>query len=140
MQIRRDFDLNNNLHFKYMQLVNAIPASWKQKIGEEPMPALESYKHHQGMLLCTRLIPLENLNSKQIYDIVLRNANHTPTAQNTLQRKFPDVNANDWKKIYMLHRKATKHAYARNFQYKILNNILYFNNQSSSAFWQILYY
>jgi hypothetical protein len=113
-----------------MQLVNAIPAAWKEKIGEDqPIPDLEAAKHTQGILLCTRLIPTENLNSKQIYDIILRNSNHIPTAQKTLQHKFPNVIAKDWKKIYMLHRKVTKHAYSRNFQYKILNNILYLNNR-----------
>ena len=29
----------------------------------------------------------------------------------------------------MLHKKVTKHAYSRNFQYKILNSILYLNNR-----------
>jgi hypothetical protein len=126
-QIKREFTLNGNLQFKYMQLVNSIPAAWKLKIGED-QPMDLAY-HSQGLLLCTRLIPTENLNSKQIYDIILRNENHIPTAQKTLQRKFPNVEAKDWKKIYMLHRKATKHAYSRNFQYKILNNTLYLNNR-----------
>ena len=129
-QVKRDFMLNDNLHFNYMQLVNSIPAIWKQKISEDqPIPDLELAKHSQGILLCTRLIPIENLNSKQIYDIILRNGNHIPTAQKTLQRKFPNVEVNKWKKIYMLHRKVTKHTYYRNFQYKILNNILYLNNR-----------
>ena len=127
--IKREFNLNNNLHFKYMQLLNAIPASWKHEIGEDLSPPIESCKHQQGLLLCTRLIPLEKLNSKQIYDIVLRKTNHIPTAQITLQRKFSNVQTIEWNKIYMLHRRATKQAYARNFQYKILNNILYLNNR-----------
>jgi hypothetical protein len=28
----------------------------------------------------------------------------------------------------LIHRRATRHAYARNFQYKFLNNTLYLNN------------
>ena len=71
--IKREFMLNNNLQFKYMQLVNAIPATWKLKICEDqPIPDLELAKHTQGILLCTRLIPIENLNSKQIYDIIAK--------------------------------------------------------------------
>ena len=129
-QLKREFMLNDNLHFKYIQLVNSIPALWKQKIAEDlPIPDLDTAKHSQGILLCTRLIPIENLNSKQIYDIILRNDNHIPTAQKTLQQKFPNVEVNEWKKIYMIHRKVTKHAYSRNFQYKILNNTLYLNNR-----------
>ena len=61
-QIKREFTLNGNLQFKYMQLVNSIPAAWKLKIGED-QPMDLAY-HSQGLLLCTRLIPTENLNSK----------------------------------------------------------------------------
>ena len=112
-----------------MQLVNAIPLAWKEKIcNEHAFISINPYKHSQGILLCTRLVPLEGLNSKQIYDILVRNANHIPTAQKTSQRKFQALEPEAWKKN-LLHRKVTKQAYARNFQYKILNNILYLNNR-----------
>ena len=56
-QIKREFTLNGKLQFKYMQLVNSIPATWKHKIGEgQPM---DLAYHSQGLLLCTRLIPTE---------------------------------------------------------------------------------
>ena len=64
-----------------------MPAMWKEKIGEDqPIPDLESAKHSQGILLCTRPIPIENLNSKQIYNIILRNDNHIPTTAKISQR------------------------------------------------------
>ena len=72
IQIKQEFRLADTLQFKFIQMVNAIPRSWKQKLAEDlPIPDLESVKHVQGLLLCTRLIPAENLNSKQIYDIML---------------------------------------------------------------------
>ena len=129
IQIKQEYDLNDTLHFKYMQLVNAIPNPWKQLIREVFPPDL--VPHVQGVLLCTRQVPVENLNSKQIYDIILRNESHIPTAQTTLRGKFPLVEQKTWKNIYMIPRKATKHAYSRSFQYKILNNILYLNNRLS---------
>jgi hypothetical protein len=79
-----------------MQLVHAIPNAWKQLIRDDFPPDLAP--HAQGVLLCTRLIPTENLNSKQLYDIWLRNENHIPTVQAMLQRKFPLVEPNAWKK------------------------------------------
>ena len=118
-QLKQKFGLSDTLQFKYIQLVNAIPLVWKEKIRNEHSLILNNpYMHSQGILLCTRLVPLVGLNSKQIYDIVVRNANHIPTAQKTLQRKFQDLEPESWKKIYILHRKVTKQAYARNFQYK----------------------
>ena len=87
--------------------MNAIPAAWKNKIAENlPVPTLDEAKHSQGLLLCTRLIQTDKLTSRQLSNIRTRNASHIPTAQITLQHKFPNVNANDWKTIYLIYRKA----------------------------------
>jgi len=94
-----------------------------------PIPDLEEAKHTQGLLLCTRMVPMDKLTSKTLSDMRLRIAGHIPTAQTTLQTKFPNVVADDWKSIYLSYRKATKNAYARSFQYKILNNVLYLNKR-----------
>ena len=129
-QVRQEFQLHPNLQFKFFQLMNAIPVAWKNKIAENlPVPNLDEAMHSQGLLLCTRLLQTDKLTSRQLSDIRIRNASHIPTAQVTLQNKFPNVNANDWKTIYLIYRKATRHAYARNFQYKILNNVLYLNKR-----------
>ena len=34
-----------------------------------------------------------------------------------------------WDEIYLLPRKITYNTYLRCFQYKVLNNVLYFNNK-----------
>jgi len=105
-QLKQKFGLSDTLQFKYIQLVNAIPLVWKEKIrNEHSFISINPYMHSQGILLCTRLVPLEGLNSKQIYDIVVRNANHIPTAQKTLQRKFQDLEPESWKKsIYCIEK------------------------------------
>ena len=95
-QIRLEFHLHPSLHFKYIQLTNAIPTAWKNKIAENlSIPVLDDAKHSQGLLLCTRLIKTDKLTSRQLSDIRIRNDAHTPTAQITLQQKFPNVNVNN---------------------------------------------
>ena len=129
-QVRLEFHLNQNLQFKFLQLLNSIPTAWKNMIAEVlPIPELEEAMHTQGLLLCTRMVPVDKLTSKTLSDMRLRIAGHIPTAQTTLQTKFPNVGADDWKSIYLSYRKATKNAYARSFQYKVLNNVLYLNKR-----------
>jgi hypothetical protein len=100
-QVGLEFQLNQNLQFKFLQLLNAIPILWKNMIAEVlPIPDLEEAKHTQGLLHCTRMVPTEKLTSKTLSDILLRNAGHIPTAQTTLQTKFPNVVADDWKSIF----------------------------------------
>ena len=51
---------------------------------------------------------------------------NTPTSQKYFDKAFPNENF-DWKKIYILSRVVTINSFQRNFQYKILQNILYLN-------------
>jgi hypothetical protein len=89
--------------------------------ADEPNPI-------QGILQCSKILPMEKLISKQIYAILLRKRHHTPTSKVHHTESFPDLE-NKWLKIYLLPRKITKNAYDRVFQYKILNNVLYLNKK-----------
>ena len=45
----------------------------------------------QGVLMCTRIIPLEKLISKEIYCILLRIRDHNPTAKQKFNTKFENL-------------------------------------------------
>ena len=127
---KNEFGLAQNLLFKYIQLVNSIPIDWKNKISAEPDFRIDEMSYHsQGILVCTRLVKVNMLVSKQLYDTMLRKRNHTPTAQVTLKAKYANLVAMKWSHIYHLPRKTTMDPFLRNFQYKILNNILYLNQR-----------
>ena len=57
---------------------------------------------------------------------MLLSSSNTPTSQKYFDKVFPNENF-DWKKIYILPRVVTINSFQRNFQYKILHNILYLN-------------
>ena len=58
--------------------------------------------------------------------MLLLSSDNTPTSQRYFGKIFPNENF-DWKKIYILPRVVTINSFQRNFQYKILRNILYLN-------------
>ena len=124
---KTEFRLDDGLHFKYIQLIDAIPREWKIKLRNGEI--YEDLQPAQGVLSCTRLIPLEKLISKEIYSILLRIRDHVPTAKQSYNEKFSNLSYHDWANVYTLPRKVTKDAYLRYFQYKILNNILYLNKK-----------
>ena len=58
--------------------------------------------------------------------MLMLSSGNTPTSQKYFGKVFPNENF-DWKKIYILPRVVTINSFQRNFQYKILHNILYLN-------------
>ena len=128
-QISEEFTLDASLHFKYLQIVNAIPPSWKRMIFENIDTPYEITSPTRGIQQCTRTILLEKLQSKQFYIILIRNRNHTPTAKIYFNEKYSNIDTKSWLQIDLLPRKTTRNSYARIFQYKLLNNILYLNDK-----------
>ena len=126
--MRTLYSLPNSLHFKYMQLIDAIPARWKNKITLSIDNFLEANNTNraQHILYLTRQLPLENLTSKQIYIMLLSKIKTKPTSETTLSAKFEGQTC-EWPKIYTLARNATIDSYTRIFHFKTTHNILYLN-------------
>ena len=110
-----------------MQLIQAIPLIWKQKINDSDKNVEKSYVVQDYHLIKnTRIIALDKLTTREIYSVLLLSSGSTPTSQKYFDKVFPNENF-DWKKIYILPRAVTINSCQRNFQYKILHNILYLN-------------
>ncbi len=109
------------MHFRYFQLLHSLPPGWRQSVLDD-IASADDVVPMQEILQCTKLIPIEKLILKQIYQILIRKRAHTPTSKTYYATKFPSIE-NSWLKIYMMPRKITKNAYDRIFQYIILSNI-----------------
>ena len=110
-----------------MQLIHAIPLIWKQKINDSEKNVEKKYvvqDHH--LIKNTRVIVSEKLTTREIYSVLMLSSGNTPTSQNYFGKVFPNENLS-CKKIYILPRVVTINSFQRNFQYKILYNILYLN-------------
>ena len=71
---------------------------------------------------------LEKLNSKYLYQSFVSKISCKPTAMKKYDKAFnTDSFHLDWEMIYSLPSKVTLHTKLREYQYKILNRILYTN-------------
>ena len=110
-----------------MHLIHPIPLIWKQKINDNEKNVEKNYvvqNHH--LIKNTRIIVLDKLTAREIYSVLLLSSGNTPTSQKYFGAVFPNENF-DWKKIDIFSRVVTINSFQRNFQYKILHNILYLN-------------
>ena len=125
--LKNEYHLDNKLYFQWMQLIHAIPLIWKQKkIIAKKMSKKKYVVEDHHLIKNTRVIVLGKLTAGEIYSVLILSSGNTPTSQKYFGKVFPNENF-DWKKIYILPRVVTINSFQRNFQYKILHNILYLN-------------
>ena len=128
-ELRKEFSLANTDHFKYVQLCNAIPSSWKTSIliDSENTHRLVVYELH--IVINQTIHHIFKLKAKFLYNFFLGKMECRPTAQRYFSNLFMLPDNFDWTKIYDLPRKTTVDTRLRVFQYKILNNVLYLNEK-----------
>ena len=71
------------------------------------------------------MIALDKLTAREMYSVLLLLSGNTPTSQKYFGKVFPNENF-DWKKIDILARVVNINSFQRNFQNKILHNIISF--------------
>ena len=76
---------------------------------------------------------MNKLTCKEIYRHLIEKISTQPTAQKMITAKLQAIYgkeyAIDWPGVYMLPRRVIMDSASRNFQYHVLNNIVYFNEQ-----------
>ena len=65
------------------------------------------------------------MHCRELQNIFVYTSPHKPTSQIYFENLFREQDLN-WKEIYLLPRKVSLDCYVRSFQYKVLNNVLYF--------------
>ena len=103
---RLEFGLENRHYFKFLQLVNTLPPEWRQIVCQDAPMAEGNYT--QGLLQCTKIIPIEKLVSRQIYFILIRYRNHSPTSKAYFNEKFQDIQIRVAKNIYFTQKNYKK--------------------------------
>ena len=121
--LKEEYQLNENKKFAFIQIIHAIPKSWKENLAStlENIDNLVVQDHH--LIQKNQVYILNKLTSKKIYDILISASEIQPTSQNYYQEIFKTTNL-DWKIIYTL---------PRIFQYKLLNNVL--SKQNAFQVW-----
>ena len=74
------------------------------------------------------LIPILDASSKHIYRSFLAKKQTTPTAKEKLSAKYHHLTI-DWERVYLLSFRTTLRTKLREFQFKILNRIVFTNEK-----------
>ena len=118
------FSLQN--HFKWIQIVNAIPNEWKSAIKNSHVN-LDICCFQQHLNWNDKMVPTGSFSSRFFYDIYIDKISIKPTSQKYFDRLFgPDL---IWDKIYTLPHLATVDACTRIFQFKVSHNTLFLNSR-----------
>ena len=96
----------------------AIPSTWRKQISNFG-------KRINDKTLANIVIP--NMKVKEVYAKLLV---QKPMSQKTIEKSLGNDDIN-WQEVYMIPRKVSISSSVRIFQYKILNNILYWNRKIS---------
>ena len=80
--------------------------------------------HH--LLRASRVLILEKLSSKELYQLLISAIDHQSTSQKYLGTFFLNIEL-PWKEIYLTASKVTANSHLRCFHYKIINNVFYLN-------------
>ena len=122
-------NLNPEQGFFIMGLINSMPASWRLTIKwATNAPVIDPLPDSPAILISNNLVPILVASSKQIYRLFLEKKQTTPTAKVKLAAKYSNIDIN-WKSVYSLSFRTTLESKLREFQFKILNRIVFTNEK-----------
>ena len=108
-----------------------MPAAWRLLIRTANIaPVLSPLPNTPAILINDILIPILETCSKHIYRSFLTKKQTTPTAKDRekLSAKYHRLTI-DWKRVYLLSFRTTLETKLREFQFKILNRIVFTNEK-----------
>ena len=121
--LKIEFHLKNPHKIYWLQIIDALPKTWKAIILKDKGNTKHSVIFDHRILINSQICSLNKLNSEELIFI---NANRVKlTAQDSFEDLFGTFQFN-WKKIHFLVRSTTLDTKALMFQYKVLDNILYY--------------
>ena len=120
-------------HFFIFRLFNALPQDWRGQLKRNKIFIFANTQRQSPSEFYFRLEgkkhTLDNLHSKSLYQSFVTKLSSKPTAMKKYDKLFnTDTFRLDWEKIYLLPFKTTLYTKLREFQYKLLNRIIYTND------------
>ena len=116
-----------------ISMLDAMPLEWRNLLNgskssiahlTSPFEPNSFYIMHEN-----DIIPHENVQSKSLYNKFVSKVGTKPTAKKKYEESFNTEESQlDWKKNYLTPIRVTLSTKLREFQYKILNRILYTND------------
>ena len=115
-------------HFRLMSVVDAIPRDWRRIIRQSAQHLLSHTDDIIYLKLGDSEVMLVKVTPKSLHNAFKSKKQIPPTAQKKFKEKFPQFQF-DWNKKYSLPFTVTIETEIREFQYKVLNNIVLTNER-----------
>ena len=100
---KQEYHLNNKIYFQWLQLISSIPENWKIAIKQSSSDAKNLIIHGHHLTKGSRILILEKLTSKELYQILTLSRTNRITSV-TYFETILDANNLDWTKIFILSR------------------------------------
>ena len=111
--------------------IDAIPFKWRKELKSKTVPHTPNFDPLEYALVLNSVkVSVSEINTKKLYEALVSDLRETPTAQSRFNEMLPDSEL-VWNKIYSLPFQVALDTYTRDFQYKILNRILFTNAKLS---------
>ena len=112
-------------------ILHFIPREWKNRVKEntflpETLDKQALSRFHHGVFKGTCFYNIFKVKASHIYEIFVQKKFKPPTAKAKISAKFK-ITEDLWSRIYIMASKCTLDT--KDFQLKILNNVLYLNKQ-----------
>ena len=115
--------------FALMGVIDAIPNEWRSIIKTNPYCAPSPLDQTRFVLtIAGKTIDLADITSKLVYREFPSFKQTSATAKAKILSKYPDLSI-DWKRLYSLAFETTLDTKLREFQYKLLNLIVFTNKK-----------
>ena len=121
-------DLSPTDRFKLMSLTDAVPVEWRKRVKQSAHYTRPELRNKVHLKIDNADVDLSSVTSKSLYNAFTMAKQTPPSAQKRFQDQFPDVQF-DWNEIYLLSFKVLLETKIREFQYKVLNNIVFTNEK-----------
>ena len=108
-EIKVTYELSDKSYFKWTQIINSVPKTWKKILKENSDSSNLVLLDHQ-LLKNNRTVGIEKMNSKEIYSIIISSKVNITTSRTYFEKKIPLYNF-QWKDICTLPRKVTINPY-----------------------------
>ena len=117
----------NKVFSLWVHVINSMPAAWRLLIRTANIAQVLSPLPNTPAINDI-LIPILDASSKHIYRSFLAKKQTTPTAKEKLSAKYHHLTI-DWERVYLLSFRTTLRTKLREFQFKILNRIVFTNEK-----------
>ena len=124
--LKTQFNLLDRNKFQWLQIIHAIPIEWKNSLSTFQGNLKNLLVQDLNLIKKSHVYCLSRLDSKELYNLQITLKFIKPTSQYYYETSLNQTDI-DWKRIYIIPRIVTIDTKLRNFQYKILSNVLYLN-------------